>query len=114
MTIRKQFVIATVAVAMFGSAVAVRAQKKSDGPSSQSYTTGDGQSYSAIAVRGKGAAAEATDVLVLFDTSASQAGEHRQAQRAAQNLAATDGAVQFEEIRVHYSSLLLTGGHSLA
>lgn len=42
------------------------------------------------------------------------AGEHRQAQRAAQNLAATDGAVQFEEIRVHYSSLLLTGGHSLA
>ena len=79
MTIRKQFVIATVAVAMFGSAVAVRAQKKSDRPSSQSYTTADGQSYSAIAIRGQDAPAKATDVLVLFDTSASQAGEHRQA-----------------------------------
>lgn len=41
------------------------------------YKSADGKSYFAVAVEGPTAAAQPTDTLVLFDTSASQNGEHR-------------------------------------
>jgi hypothetical protein len=79
----KRIVVAAVTIAMLGLVPTGWAQEAEQ--SSRSYTAADGQSYSAIAVRGKDAPAKATDVLVLFDTSASQAGEHRKAAIGALN-----------------------------
>ncbi len=84
MKIRKLILIAAVSTAVLSLASVNWAQEVMQ-PSSYSYKDMNGEGYFAFAVQGNAAPAKPTDVCVLFDTSASQTGEHRTAALAALN-----------------------------
>ncbi len=86
MRLRTELVsISALIATLLPSIDVLHAQPLRNEPSSFAYKSADGKSYLAVVVQGPAAAAQPTDTLVLFDTSASQNGQHRTAALAALN-----------------------------